>query len=337
MQYITTVLKKIIVAAAVILANFVFSQTGTNVYPFMNLPVSARQAALGGDAVSVRDYDVNFAAVNPALLNRDMDGKIGANFALYLAGSKYGTINYAKAFERGHLVTANVRYMDYGTMPRTDDAGFENGEFGAMDASVGVGYALQFEDEWTVGANVNFITSKIDTYNSMAVSANVGASYHFAKTKETVGLVLRNFGYQFKSYNGTRELLPFRIDLGYTRILPNFPAAVTITAHDLQQFDISSAENNNAQEVRFTRKILDHFSLGAELFPESAFNIRLGYNVKRGNELAVVDQRSFAGISAGLGIKFNALRIDYSHVRYHNAANMNILGISVDMSGRRFE
>ena len=337
MHYISDILKRIVVAAATLIAGFVYSQTGTNVYPFMNLPVSARQAALGGDAVSVRDADVNFAAVNPALLNIEMDSKIGVNFAMYLAGSKYGTINYAKAFERGHLMTANIRYMDYGKMPRTDEAGFEEGEFGAMDAAVGVGYALQFEDEWTLGANVNFITSRIDTYNSMAVSANIGASYHFEKTKETVGLVFRNFGYQFKSFNGTRELLPFRVDLGYTRVLPKFPAAITITAHDLQQFDISSERNNNGQEVKLPRKILDHFSLGAELFPESAFNIRLGYNIKRGNELAVVDQRSFAGLSAGLGVKFNAIRIDLSHVRYHNAGNMNMIGISVDMSGRGYE
>jgi hypothetical protein len=34
---------------------------------FLNVPISARQAVLGGDAVSVRDYDVNFAAINPAL------------------------------------------------------------------------------------------------------------------------------------------------------------------------------------------------------------------------------------------------------------------------------
>jgi hypothetical protein len=61
--------------------------------------------------------------------------------------------------------------------------------------------------------------------------------------------------------------------------------AVTITAHDLQEFNISSQYNVNGQEVNTGRKIADHFSIGAELFPEKGFNIRLGYNVKRGNEL----------------------------------------------------
>ncbi len=330
------VLKKLFVSACFFSAVLSFAQEGENVFPFMNLPVSARQAALGGDAVSVRDYDVNFAAVNPALLNLEMDNQISVNFATYLADSKFGTINYGKAFEKGHLITANARYMDYGKMPRTDEAGFEMGEFGAMDAAIGAGYAYQFEDEWTVGANVNFITSKIDTYTSMAVSGNIGVSYHFKKTNETIGLAIRNFGYQFKTFNGYRETLPFRIDLGYTVHLKKFPAAITVTAHDLQKFDISSEYNNNGQEVKTTRKIADHFSLGAELFPEKSFNLRIGYNIKRGNELSVLDQRSFAGLSAGFGVKLGAFRIDYTHARYHNSGNLNMLGVSVDMSGNRY-
>lgn len=336
MHNILSILKKIFLSSMFIWSIVSYAQTGSNVFAFLNIPVSARQAALGGDAVSVRDQDVNFAAVNPALLNADMHNQISLNVASYLADSKYGTLNYAKAFEKGHLITANVRYMDYGKIPRTDEAGYINGEFGAMDASVGAGYAYQFEDEWTVGANVNLINSKIDSYTSMAVAANFGASYHFEKTKETIGLVFRNFGYQFKTFNGQRERLPFRVDLGYTKILKKFPAAITVTAHDLQQFNISSEYNNNGQEVNLLRKTMDHFSFGAEIFPESSFNIRLGYNIKRGNELAVIDQRSFAGLSAGFGIKFNSIRIDYSHVRYHNSSNMNIIGISVDMSGNRY-
>ena len=78
---------------------------------------------------------------------------------------------------------------------------------------------------------------------------------------------------------------------------------VSITAHDLQKFDISQKKDNNEQNVSNLRKIADHFSFGLELFPEQSFNIRLGYNLKRGNELAVLDQRSFTGLSFGFGLK----------------------------------
>ncbi|WP_294279307.1 type IX secretion system protein PorQ [uncultured Chryseobacterium sp.] len=330
-------MKKIIFFSLFLSGIVSYAQTGTNVYPFLNIPVSARQAALGGDAITIRDYDVSFAIANPALLNRDSDKQLSVNAASYLADSKYGTIAFAKDFENGHMATINARYMNYGNIPRTDESGFENGSFSASDVAVGAGYAYQFEEDWTIGGGINFITSKIDNFSSSAISGTAGVTYHNKKNREVASVVFRNFGYQFKSFNGTRENLPFRIDLGYTRTLTAIPLAITITAHDLQQFDISSQYNVNGQEVNVGRKIADHFSLGAELFPDKGFNIRLGYNVRRGNEMAVADQRNFSGISGGFGIKISKFRLDYAHVRYHNASNVNQIGISVDLSGHRVE
>lgn len=330
-------MKKVLIFSLFLSGIVSFAQTGTNVYPFLNIPVSARQAALGGDAITIRDYDVSFAIANPALLNKDSDKQLSVNATAYLADSKYGTIAFAKDLDNGHMVTVNARYMSYGNIPRTDESGFEMGEFSASDVAVGGGYAFQFEEDWTIGGGINFITSKIDTYTSSALSGNAGITYHNKKNKEVASLVFRNFGYQFKSFNGLRENLPFRIDLGYTKILKSFPLAVTITAHDLQKLDISSEYNLDGQEVNIGRKIADHFSIGAELFPEKSFNIRLGYNAKRGNELAVTDQRNFSGISAGFGLKISKFRIDYAHVRYHNSSNVNQIGISVDLSSHRGE
>ncbi|WP_394674428.1 type IX secretion system protein PorQ [uncultured Chryseobacterium sp.] len=330
-------MKKIIFFSLFLSGIVSYAQTGTNVYPFLNIPVSARQAALGGDAITIRDYDVSFAIANPALLNRDSDKQLSVNAASYLADSKYGTIAFAKDFENGHMATINARYMNYGDIPRTDESGFENGSFSASDVAVGAGYAYQFEEDWTIGGGINFITSKIDNFSSSAISGTAGVTYYNKKNREVASVVFRNFGYQFKSFNGTRENLPFRIDLGYTRTMTAIPLAITITAHDLQQFDISSQYNVNGQEVNVGRKIADHFSLGAELFPDKGFNIRLGYNVRRGNEMAVADQRNFSGISGGFGIKISKFRLDYAHVRYHNASNVNQIGISVDLSGHRGE
>lgn len=324
-------LKKIFLFSLGISPLFSFAQNGQNVYPFLNIPVSARQAALGGDVVSIRDYDVGLVNVNPSLMNLDMDQRISINYASYLAGSNYGTISFVKDLSRGHLLGVNARYMDYGNIPRTDESSTVSGDFNASDAALGLSYAYQFEEDWTVGGNVGFITSKIDNYTSMAVAGTGAVTYNSKEDNWTVSLVARNFGYQFKSYNGTTETLPFRIDLGYTKVLDQFPVAVTVTAHDLQKFNISQDYNNNGQEVRFFRKVAEHFSVGAEFFPEQAFNIRLGYNVKRGNELAVLDQRSFSGISAGFGVKISYFRFDYSHVRYHNASNVNMFGIAMDL------
>lgn len=331
-------MKKITTFFTLFIISLLPAQEGTKVYPFLNIPVSARQAALGGDAISVRDFDVSFVGVNPGLMNLDQDNRIAVNFANYLADSKYGTITYVKDLEEGHLIGFNARYMDYGKMPRTDESAEINGSFGALDASIGLSYAYQFDEDFTIAGAANFITSKIDNYTSMAVVGTAGVTYHNKQSRETLALVFRNFGYQFKSFNGTREDVAFRVDLGYTKLLDEFPLAFTITAHDLQKFNISQDFDNNNQPINWSRKFADHFSLGAELFPEQAFNIRFGYNIRRGNELAVLDQRSFTGLSAGFGIKISSFRFDYAHVRYHNASNVNMFGLTLDlieMSGNR--
>lgn len=198
-------MKKIIIFSLFLSGIVSYAQTGTNVYPFLNVPVSARQAALGGDAISVRDYDVSFAIANPALLNKDSDKQLSVNATAYLADSKYGTIAYAKDFENGHMATINARYMSYGSTPRTDDSGFQDGEFKASDVAIGAGYAYQFEEDWTIGGGLNFVTSKIDNYTSSAISGTAGITYHNKKNKEVLSLVMRNFGFQLKSFNGERK------------------------------------------------------------------------------------------------------------------------------------
>lgn len=328
--------QKLMVSLGMVASMASFAQIGETVYPFLALPTSARQSSLGGDAVSLRDDDVSILAVNPSVQNEEMHKRLALNVSTFLAGSTYGTIAYAHSFENGHAIHGFARYMNYGKIPRTDEAGIENGNFGAFDSTLGIGYAYNFEKEWTIGANVKYINSQIDTFTSMAIAGDIGVTYHWEESKETVSLVARNFGYQFKTFNGNRESLPFRVDIGYTKILKKFPAAITITLHDLQKFNISTPHNINGQETSFGKKIADHFSFGAELFPEKNFNIRVGYNVKRGTELAVADQRSFAGLSVGLGFRFDRFKFDYTHARYHSAGNLNMIGIQVDISRNRY-
>ncbi|MFN8363225.1 MAG: hypothetical protein U0T85_06365 [Cloacibacterium normanense] len=61
---------------------------------------------------------------------------------------------------------------------RTDEFGNVNGEFSAMDASFGVGYAAyQFDDDFTIGANVP-LDFKIDNYTLLPFLQNAGVTYH---------------------------------------------------------------------------------------------------------------------------------------------------------------
>ena len=140
-----------------------------------------------------------------------------------------------------------------------------------------------------------------------------------------------------------REKLPFEIDAGISQLMENVPIRWHVTFENLQQWNIAFSNPNRAQgsldgstkeeQVSVFNNALRHVILGAELFPEKkAFNIRLGYNFRRGQELNIIDQRNFSGVSAGFSLRFNKVRFDYSYAKYTLAANTSIFGLLIDLN-----
>ena len=134
---------------------------------------------------------------------------------------------------------------------------------------------------------------------------------------------------------------PLSIDAGVSQLVENVPIRWHLTLENLQQWNIafsnpnrgtSSLDGETTQEkVSFFNNALRHVIIGAELFPEKGFNIRLGYNFRRGQELSIVDQRNFSGISAGFGLRFGRIRFNYSYSKYTVAANTSMFGLMVNL------
>jgi len=76
---------------------------------------------------------------------------------------------------------------------------------------------------------------------------------------------------------------------------------------------------------------LRHVIFGFELFPKRSFNLRLGYNFRRAEELLILEQRNFSGISVGFGLKLNKLKFNYSYSRYTLAGNTSLFGLTVNL------
>ncbi|MDR1877124.1 MAG: type IX secretion system protein PorQ [Flavobacteriaceae bacterium] len=308
------------------------AQMGQEIYTFMNMTTSARQSALGGNANSSWDNDPNMAMFNPAMMNEKMHNQVGINYASYLADVKLGALSYVYNPKEGnHFLSLHGRYVDYGDFKAADEAGVVTGDFTATDAAVTLGYAYRISEFFTVGGNLSYVTSKIESYSSSAILADLGVVFHDVDYYTTVSAVVRNFGKQLTYYNDRREKLPIQANLGISHRFERTPIELTLTLHDLQKFDISYPTNKNGEEVRFGRKIMDHVSLGAEFFPESVFNLRAGYNFKRGNELSIEDQRSFAGLTLGFGLKISYFRLDYAWGRYNAAGNTHTFGLRIDL------
>ncbi|MBY8961716.1 type IX secretion system protein PorQ [Flavobacterium sp. D11R37] len=321
-----------------------FSQIGgRHTYQFLNLVTSPRQAALGGKIITLYDYDVNQGLFNPATINAEMDNHLSANYGSYFGEVTYGTAAYAYTYDR-HVQTfhAGVNYVNYGTFEGRDEAGLLTGDFTGSEIALSFGYAYNIP--WTdiyVGANAKLISSTLESYNSLGGAIDIGAIYIDEDNDINIALAIRNVGMQFTTYAGQQESLPLEIIAGISQEVENVPVRWHITLENLQQWNIAFSNPNRAEQgidggvqeekVSFFNNALRHVILGAELFPGKSFNLRVGYNFRRGEELRIEEQRNFSGISVGLGLRFNKLRFDYSYSRYTLAANTSLFGLTVNL------
>lgn len=337
-------LKKIITLFCLFFVLFGESQVGgESTYQFLNLISSPRQAALGGKILTNVDYDVTQAMYNPATINADMNNQLAVNYSSYLGGINYGTAAYAYTLNRrAQTIHTGITYINYGTFDGYDENGNSTGTFSGNEAALSFGYASRIGvSDFYAGANLKLITSKLEQYNSLGTAVDLGLIYVNDSLKLNAALVIRNLGTQLTTYAGLHERLPFEIDLGISQRLENVPIRWHVTLENLQEWpiakpnparSISDLEGNKTDEkVGFIGQIMRHTILGAELFPEGGFNIRLGYNFRRAEELRIVDQRSFSGLSAGISIKMNNMRFSYTHAKYTSAANSNFFGLQIDL------
>jgi hypothetical protein len=317
---------------------------GESTYEFLNISSSPRQLALGGKEITLFDFDVNQPSINPASLNSRMNNNLAINFSNYFSDIKYGTAAYAYTFNnRGNTLHFGLSYIDYGKFSGYDEQGNPTNDFTGKESAFSIGYSSKINYlPIYVGLNLRLITSSLEQYNSIGISTDIGVLYINSEMNLNIAMVIRNFGTQIKAYNDIYESLPFEIDIGVSQLLENAPVRWYLTFENVQKWNIALSNpsrlttdldgNITQEKVTFFNNVFRHLIIGAELFPESVFNIRLGYNFKRGEELKIIDQSNFSGLSFGFGMKFNKLRINYTHAKFSSAANTSFIGLQLNLN-----
>jgi hypothetical protein len=335
--------KKKILLVLLFLCTVSYSQIGgKSTYQFLNLVTSPRQAALGGKTITIYDGDVNQVNFNPASVNVEMNNHLALNYGNYFKEVTYGAASYAYTYDR-HLKTfyAGVNYVNYGKFEGYDENGQFTSEFTGSEIAISLGYAYNIPYTTIhIGANAKLISSTLESYSSLGGAVDLGAIFIDERNDVNWGLVIRNIGTQFTSYSGVKEKLPMEILLGVSQELEHVPIRWHLTLENLQQWNIafsnperaaSSIDGSTTEEkVSFINNALRHVIFGVELFPKKTFNLRLGYNFRRAEELRLLEQRNFSGVSLGFGLKMNKLKFNYSYSRYTLAGNTSLFGLTIN-------
>jgi len=341
-------MKKVISILLFISFNFLTAQVGgTKIFNFLNITTSARQAAMGGEVLTLND-DVNQPMWNPATINKFMDNKIALNYVNYLTDINMGSLSFAHLINRRFgTIHGSVQYIDFGKFIGADENGVETGEFTSRDLAISVGYAYNIP--WTnfyVGSNVKFLSSKIENFTSQGVALDFGVYYYTDLRPYSFTAVIRNVGYQISPFDEQRENLALEIAVGASYKLQDVPLEWHLTISNLQQWNISVPNpsdsqtdldgNVNSNSVSFLNNAFRHVVIGGEFFPDKAFNLRFGYNFRRAAELKLNETRTFAGITAGFGLKMGRMKLDYAFTKYHPADNTSTFTLRIDLSKNGF-
>ncbi len=341
--------KSLFLTSIVILLSFTFqAQIGGNyAYSFLEQPVSARIAALGGSVAAINDNDINVGFVNPSLINPGMDNMIGFNYVNSFAGFNFGSLQYANTFEQAGSFMATLQFMDYGEFDLADETGSVNGTFGASDFALNVGWGRQLDSLFSIGATAKLIYSFYESYNSFGIAVDVAGSYQ-SKSGWLMSLVARNVGMQLKTYtSGVRDPLPLNIQYVVSKRLDHVPFRFMMIYDHIEKWDLTYEDPNNPSGgidpitgeakyktgfAKFGDQFMRHIIVGAELYIGKNFILRGGYNYRRRQELKITDKTGMVGFSWGFGIRIYKFKINYSRSTYHLVGSPNYLTLVFDMN-----
>ena len=318
---------------------------GRSTYQFLNLVSAPRQAALGGKQITAYDEDPSATLYNPASVNESMHQNLSLNYVNYFADINYGSVAYATSIGKlpGTFYTG-VTYIDYGAFDGFDELGNATGNFSGNEVALSIGYGTKISDSnFYLGAGVKFISSKLEQYTSLGGALDLGLMYYHKESGWITGVAVRNAGIQFRTYAGVTEDLPLEVAFGMSKLLKNVPIRWSFTLENVQQWNLAfrnsvrDQEGLNGETVKeddpgFFNNFLRHTVYGLTFFPERKFSFRLGYNFRRGEELRILDERAFAGLSGGLVLRVKRLAFSYTYARYSAAASSSFFGLNIDLN-----
>ncbi len=321
-------------------------EAGKHIYEFMTLSNSARVAAFGSNFLPTNDNDLDLAYSNPSLISKKMNHQISLNYLGYFAGAKAGFVSYAHNFNSIGTLVGSLQFINYGTFDATNTEGQKTGRFSAGEYAFIVGWSKKLNENIRLGVNIKNIYSKLESYSSYGIAADLALSYFSPNQLFSSSLLFKNMGRQITTYTGTHnEKLPFEIQMGIAKKFEHAPLRLLFLFNDLQRWNIKYQNPNTKDkvdpftgEVKKTSKYWDfadnafrHVVVGAEFVPgKGKFMLRMGYNFRRQQEMKIASRSALVGFSFGFGIQVYKFKISYTRAVYHLAGGTNTISIGTN-------
>jgi hypothetical protein len=316
------IMKKILIVFLLSVACvFGQSKVGSTAAPFLNVGIGPRAISMGGAFVATAS-DVSSLYWNPAGASRS-----NTNEAMFSHSSWFADINYNWAGAMLKLgdagtVGLNLTYLDYGDMEITTLAEQDGtGQFfSAYDLSMGLTYAYNLTDRFSLGGTVKYIQSTIWNTSASSFAMDLGVLFHSDIYGLRIGATITNFGTEMQM-DGKDLLVQHDIDpnnygnndqILATLQTDEFPLPLT--------FRIGLAMdvlNNEEHRITLAADALhpndndESLNVGGEYMFNNLIAFRVGYK-------SLLLDNSEEGLTAGVGLNYNftsdfGVRVDYAY------------------------
>lgn len=334
--------RALMVLVLVLLPTVMWSQIGgSRSYDFLNLPVNARQSAMGGQGISLAGQDYNQWLANPAAIDSSSLGGASINFMDYFAGSNYTNVSYVLGSDRLPMglngIGVGFQYLGHGSMEAYDPSGNSLGTFDANELAITVGTSHTM-GPFTLGANIKYVSSNIQAFNSSAILMDIGGLFYPTADRQlSVGLAFRNFGFVLSDYSTSSDSsVPFDVQMGATFKPKYMPVRFTITAYNLSREDVvyfdQQLASPNDQEPGFSEQLFRRMNFGFEFLLSENFQLQAGYNHLTRKELRLDQVSGGAGFSFGMLVRIKRIGINYGRAFYHAAGASNYFSINTHIN-----
>tara|TARA_R110002050_G_scaffold204327_1_gene339545 strand:- start:34713 stop:35771 length:1059 start_codon:yes stop_codon:yes gene_type:complete len=329
------------------LSGGLFAQVNSgNTYKFLNLPTSARSAAMGGSFISSGSSDLNLVADNPSVLDSTMDRLATFTYINYLSDINMGYVAYSKYYQGIGTFSAGMQFMGYGNFVRADETGVQYGTFKAGDYAFDISYGRAIDSLFSVGASMKLVYSSYDYLNSFGVAFDLGGTYISKNKLFTAGAVMNNMGFEIVPYfKGNRQKIPFNMQIAGSIKLDKAPLRFTFLANNLQTWSLvgnkavdglptigpSGASIATTSTNDFAGNFFRHFVFGAEILPSENFYIQIAYNYLRKAEITTPNKTTFNAFSLGLGMRIKRFKFGYAVASYTAAGTSHHITVSTDL------
>ena len=284
-----------VAAYCLVLPSVVFAQkVGSTSMQFLKVMPSARATALG-EAYSVWALGAEAVFWNPGGLASVQNQEVSLTYVDWLFDTHQGALSYALSLEDFGAVGVQVQYVDFGVFEETtnarpyisdpDNPGLTGRTFRPFSYLVGVTYARNLSERFSVGLGVKYARESL--FSGQSVSAMVSQGM-FQDVKTWADGVLFDFGIRyntgFRSIHIASSVQNFGADVTYANesnpvpLLFRFGIAADLIGGNALLFqDEGESRLSIAFDLFHPNDYSQQGHLGVEYEFASSFALRGGY------------------------------------------------------------